>query len=632
MNFLITNMNYSNSFRNILCTTVFVIFIQIHYINSQNLSSEQKSQTVTLIEQAEEHNKNGNFSRAASSYYKAANIFWENELYNDAIKLFKKSLELNEKIQNKNAIQVISNNIGMIYNDLEQYENSLLFLKKSLEIKRQMNNKQEICSQLINIANTLANLKKYNESNKYVDKALEIAVEMNNLQLMRSCYGVYAENYKGLGNSEKSFEYFNMYSTINKKIQGQKEEEMLKKTNAAVAEKDATKRELKTQGEKLKKTEDSLKQEALLRKQEQMQNELLNKENALTEALLKEKEMQHKSEVQLRYFLLAGFSLMIILALVIWISYQKNKKSMIQLAKQNHEIQQKNKEITNQKKLLEETGSELEKLLDRIYEANLKVSDSIRYAVNIQKAMLPDTKKLSYFLPESFILLKPRDMVSGDFFWFKYLEPEKSNGRKFVISAVDCTGHGVPGAFMSVIGLNLLNDIIVQNITEPAKILDELNVRIIRSLKQDTTENKDGMDMTLCTINKDYSQIEFSGANNSMIYIQNEALFVAKGTKKAIGGFHERGKRSFENQILDIETTTYCYLFSDGYVDQFGGPDNKKYMTRRFKNKLLEIHKKPMTEQRKLLDEEIEAWKGKKESQLDDILVIGFKIEPKKHT
>ncbi|MEM6297889.1 MAG: GAF domain-containing protein [Bacteroidota bacterium] len=250
-----------------------------------------------------------------------------------------------------------------------------------------------------------------------------------------------------------------------------------------------------------------------------------------------------------------------------------------------------------------------------------KLHSSINYAKRIQEAMLPDRQSIKQALPESFILFKPRDMVSGDFFWFA-----EQDDKQFV-AAVDCTGHGVPGALMSMIGNELLNEVInLRNIHEPSQILRELHYGVRQDLKQRDTQNADGMDMVICVIDKKAKELSFAGAKNPLVYIQNGDLHYIKGDRFPIGGKQLGSVRNYTTHKISFHAPTTFYLYSDGYQDQFGGEKGtKKFMAPRFRNLLHNIHFLPMSEQEEILDTTIKKWmRGSR--QIDDILVMGFAL------
>ncbi|MFH2094400.1 MAG: two-component regulator propeller domain-containing protein [Bacteroidota bacterium] len=266
---------------------------------------------------------------------------------------------------------------------------------------------------------------------------------------------------------------------------------------------------------------------------------------------------------------------------------------------------------------------EIAKQKEELSIKNKSITDSINYAKRIQEAMMPSEFLFKKLLPQSFILYKPKDLVSGDFYWIA----EKAN--KIFIAAVDCTGHGVPGAFMSIIGFDLLRNIIKeQGIENPAQILNQLNSGVSETFSKniDDQEVKDGMDVSLCVIDQNQKHIEYAGAMNPLYIIRENKIIEVKGNRFSVGtsGFSMEDQR-FENHIVPYKTNDMVYIFSDGYADQFGGPLGKKFKFRRFRHLLLTIHNLPVHKQKSFLDENVENWRGELE-QVDDLLVIGMKL------
>ncbi len=298
----------------------------------------------------------------------------------------------------------------------------------------------------------------------------------------------------------------------------------------------------------------------------------------------------------------------------------QNFNTMInELEKSHNELEQRvierTAEIYKQKEQIEGQKLELE-------QKNQDITDSIKYAKRIQEAILPPDQLIDNSLPESFVLYEPKDIVSGDFYWMA------NRGEDTYIAAVDCTGHGVPGAFMSMIGYNLLNQIVNEKgITEPSKILDELHSGVRKALKQDMedSESRDGMDLALCKINNKKKHLEYSGAYRPLYLVRDNEIVETKGNKFAIGGQEITHSSDFTNHELKISKGDTFYIFSDGYADQFGGENSKKFMTKRFKNLLLDIQEKTLNEQKKVLKETIKKWRGSIR-QIDDILVIGIRF------
>ncbi|MBX2841841.1 MAG: SpoIIE family protein phosphatase [Flammeovirgaceae bacterium] len=297
----------------------------------------------------------------------------------------------------------------------------------------------------------------------------------------------------------------------------------------------------------------------------------------------------------------------------------------ISLEEKKNDILRKNAALAQQKEEIEAQRDDIEIRTNQLAKAYKDIRASINYAQRIQKAKLPQFENLQKLIPDSFIFFKPRDLVSGDFYWFSEI------GNKIIITAVDCTGHGVPGAFMSLIGTGLLDEIVNQKkILKPELILKKMHEGVQQVLRQKETENRDGMDMSLCVIDRNLHKMEFAGAKNPLVYIQNGELHHVKGDKHPIGGLQKEDERTFNKHEIDLEQETTFYIFSDGYQDQFGGSENRKFMIKNLKELFVKIHHSPIKTQHLILEEKIQSWMGNDHKQLDDILIIGFTIDPEK--
>ncbi len=327
----------------------------------------------------------------------------------------------------------------------------------------------------------------------------------------------------------------------------------------------------------------------------------------------------------------------------------QNELSKKTIAEKNQKIENEIKqryliESQNQKleQLVAERTADLEQKTIELQSQNQKITDSLNYAKRIQEAILPPKEELDDILGNHFVFFKPKDIVSGDFYWIS----EHKEEQKVVIAAVDCTGHGVPGAFMSIIGNNLLNQIINEKrILHPSQILEELHKGIRTILKQDSDSNssvlstsRDGMDIALCVINKQDNQLEFAGANRPLWLVKNGQFEEIKGDRRAIGGWQNKQKgdtKEFETHYINLNGEMTVYLSSDGYVDQFGGQGqvSKKFMSKNFKKLLLDMNSKDKTsqnleKQHATLEEVLQKWRGN-EAQIDDVLVVGFTVSKK---
>jgi serine phosphatase RsbU (regulator of sigma subunit) len=256
-------------------------------------------------------------------------------------------------------------------------------------------------------------------------------------------------------------------------------------------------------------------------------------------------------------------------------------------------------------------------------EKNRDITSSIEYAKRIQEAILPSKEHIFNKLKKVFILYQPKDIVSGDFYWFA-----EQNGVK-IFAVVDCTGHGVPGAFMSMIGHNLLHQIVSERqITDPAEILNQLHKGVQEALRQGHNEinTNDGMDVSLIAIDEKNGLVNWAGANRPLVVVdRNRQLIKYDGNKFPIGGAQLDSHRSFTTRRIEIEKGSMAYMFSDGYADQFGGDRGKKFMVKRFHDLLSEIHLLSAEEQRVALKQNFEDWRQNHE-QVDDVLIVGIEI------
>ena len=350
------------------------------------------------------------------------------------------------------------------------------------------------------------------------------------------------------------------------------------------------------------------------------QNDITKKNQQITakEALIKERDSRiviQSAELKKQKLIISFISVLLILfaglIYLIYIYYRNKKKANIIL-------EEKNRQITAQKDEIRQQRDIAEMQRDQITYQKKHITDSIEYAKRIQRAILPSLELFSDRI-DHFVLYKPRDIVSGDFYWVDAFEHTQ------IIITADCTGHGVPGAFMSMLGISLLNEIVHnKGIHKPGQILDELREKVILSLKQEVGHGdiKDGMDMTVCTVDYEKGILEFAGANNPLYIVRNGELIQFKGDKMPVA-IHDT-MNPFVTQEFKLEKGDTFYTFSDGYVDQFGGPNQKKFLSKNFRTIIMQIQDKNMYEQGMKLDEIFEEWR-KEVEQVDDVTVIGVR-------
>jgi len=331
----------------------------------------------------------------------------------------------------------------------------------------------------------------------------------------------------------------------------------------------------------------------------------------LQESQIVARDAKIQQQKTLRNALIAGLLAVVLVIIVIILAY-------VQKRRDNRKIKEKNEQIL-------EANEELTVLNEAIGRQNNEIMDSITYAQRIQTAMMPPEGYFNELLDEAFILYKPRDIVSGDFFWIRQVN------QYIVLAAADCTGHGVPGAFMSLLGISFLNEIVQRReITQASEVLNELRSQIKHTLRQhgQPDETKDGIDMAICAIDQKNRTMQYAGAFNPLYLIREEKsnaeLIEFKADRMPLG-YHQGKDRTFTNHDIKLEIGDTFYIFSDGFIDQKGGPNQKKFMRKKFKNLLLEIHDLPLFDQKNIMENTLTEWMGN-QSQIDDIMVVGVRV------
>jgi serine phosphatase RsbU (regulator of sigma subunit) len=283
------------------------------------------------------------------------------------------------------------------------------------------------------------------------------------------------------------------------------------------------------------------------------------------------------------------------------------------------EMRKTNMKLAETNERLNDTLNELRETQGQLEEAQASMNHSINYASRIQRAILPRAEQFQEHFPDSFIWNEPRDGVSGDFYW---MHPYRN---KTILTVADCTGHGVPGAFMSLIGVNALNDIVAQRgIIEPGTILEELDSQVNQTWNSATEEEapNDGMDITVCVLDPERGRLQYGAAMRRFYLVRGGEVHKLDGERKAVGGGDEK---TFESYTTALQRGDRLYLFSDGIEDQFGGPEMQKFTPRRFRELLLEVQDRPMGQQKAAIQEALRAWQGDL-AQTDDILLLGVEI------
>jgi tetratricopeptide (TPR) repeat protein len=500
----------------------------------------------------------GRVEQTGQNYNDLGVIYTETKQYEPAIEYYKKSLKIQEDMDNKLGMSTSYGNLSIVYDYMGKKDLAIDNVERSVWIARKLDKKQHLAITLCNLGTFYANAGRDNDALKALLESVELGKELKFNEIVKDCYKAISTIYKKNKEYEKAYQYQRLLIWEKDSIYNEQNSQQI---NEMTAKYDSEKKELMISS--------------------------LEKDNMLATEKL-EREKYFKIGLLLFCIMIAGFAFMLFRGNV------HKKKANDALSYAYKEIEIKNKDIT----------------------------DSINYSKRIQDASLPPRELKYKLFPDAFVLFKPKDIVSGDFYWFA-----EKNGKR-LIAACDCTGHGVPGALMSMIANNILNQIVYEKeITSAGAILDHLHIEIRKSLKQNEhPENRDGMDIALIVFNSE-NEIEFAGAQRPLWLIRNKdpQLEEIKGNKFSIGGIQTEEKRTFDTHKLVLEKKDSVYIFSDGIADQFGGEHGKKFMTKNLKVLFTSIHEEPMAIQETIIEKTLEKWKSGRE-QVDDVLVIGVKI------
>lgn len=512
--------------------------------------------------------------------------------YEEAIANFSLSMKINQKLKMLHKVAVNYNDAGQTYHKQGNYDKALQFFLRALQINDSLKRTTKLPQNYINVASAFHQKKDYAQALKYYLIGIEKARATDEKEQIEKAYEGIAFTYAAQGNDKKAFEFYQRFHQLNDSMFNEKNSEKISNLQAEYQD-------------------------------EKQKSQIL--------FLTKEKELQDEQKKFERIAFAVG---LLLLSLFTWTQFSNSrmrKKANNELLLKNEELNQKREEIITQAETLQTTNEELTKAstalslaFKDIERKNANIISSINYAKRIQEAILPSPKYITEICPNSFVLFKPKDIVSGDFYYFAKVK------GKVVIAAVDCTGHGVPGAFMSLIGNNLLKEIVeVRQETSPEKILEALSEGVNNTLNQEEHEdNREGMDISICVIDTANRKICYAGAMNP-VYFMNDTfanLQEIKADKRSIGGRQRAKDYPFKNHEIQLgDTKTIFYLLSDGFQDQFGGSNDKKFTTKRLKELLASIYHLPLDEQQNVLEQTINQWQGKSK-QIDDVLVIGFGV------
>ncbi|MGQ9846996.1 MAG: tetratricopeptide repeat protein [Bacteroidales bacterium] len=592
----------------------------------------------------------------SACYINLGNLYKDQKNFKEALRYYNLAIPIKEKLEDKQGLANIISNIGTIFYKQQKFIKAENNFVKALSLYEELNDKQGQSTCYANIGAIYSDLKNYKKALEYYLKSEKIDHEIGdrignlyNIGGIAYAYTIIADSTHNLilkkQYASKALEYAKKLEVLSLKYNMKPQRQDAYKYQFKANDRLGRYKEAVNIMKKFLDLSDSLISEQSTRilaemqtkyetEKKQLQIEKLNKENELKQAKLEKSELQQKRQKIIIYFILAIFFIVTTFSFFISRLYLQLKKSHLLLEQQkkeielkNEELQAANEEIIKQKEEIETQHNIVTAQKEEIETINKKLTDSIEYASNIQQAVLPEPMYAIEHLHDvfdMFILFKPKDIVSGDFYWFTNI------GNIYFFAVADCTGHGVPGALMSMLGISLLNEIVrKKNVTTASQVLEELRLGIIHALHQKGKQNeqKDGMDVAFLAIDKEKKEMQFAGANNSIYLIRNSQIQKFNGDKMPVA-IYERMK-SFTNNVIDIQQGDIIYLNTDGIKDQFGGPHGKKFMAKQYENVLLANAHKSMNEQKDALWQAIQQWQYYESccyEQTDDITVMGIKI------
>ena len=536
-----------------------------------------------------DNNSEAGYSRALNL---KGNLYESFGDYDKALQFCLQAHQLAADQQDRETEGETCNQLGLIYTRVANFTKALEYYHMGLAIREEMKDENAMASSYNRIGMIMRLVKKYDESLEYYNKSLDIRRKNKQITSIPWTLLGMASTFEEMQKTSEALEYYQQ--------------------GIIGGDKRCTLQCMLGSGRIYSLTGQTDKAEERLKESLKMAQEL--KAMSL--------EAEAHSALAYHYEHTGQFKK----AFESYKLYQKARESVqsdeAQSRLRNIEISHAIEKSEKEKEIYRLRHVELKEAYDKIEEINIEITASINYARRIQQAILPKPGEIRGLKDKILILYLPKDVISGDFYWFS------KAGKKLVITAGDCTGHGVPGALMSMLGISFLEEIVkIRKITESGLILNELRKEVRSSLHQKgfKDEAKDGIDISLCVIDQEKQTIQYSGANNNLYLIRDNELIEYQADRMPIGIF-ELEDKDFVSQTIPAKPGDIIYMFSDGYIDQFGGPDRKRYKYKTFKAFLLKIHTLPLQEQKEMLEKEFFGWKGDN-IQLDDVLILGMKID-----
>jgi serine phosphatase RsbU (regulator of sigma subunit) len=530
------------------------------------------------------------------------NAIKKDSLNQIALNYFIKALTINEELGDKNNMAICLGNIGVVYEEQSYYSKALEYYFKALKVDKELGNKNNIAQWLRNIGTIYTKQKKYTDAYDCLYKALVLFNSIGSINEIKLVYEYLSDLY------EKS--EIPLPDTIEGNLLNMEQMRL---------------RSLYYYKRSIEIRDTLFSQENKKQLVQKEMNYEFEKKEAITKAENDKKiaiaAAENRKERIVIWFVVFGLLLVLAFAVFITRSLHVTRRQKRIIEEQKRRVDEAYEELNQQNDEIATQRDEIEAQRDKLYLQNKNITDSIEYARFIQQALLTSHEILDNCKIKNFILFKPRDIISGDFYWFKQIK------NYLYFAAADCTGHGVPGAFMSVLGISLLNEIVSKrDLNPPAMVLNELRKKLKKSLKQDNPEtaSHDGIDIALCLFDLETKMLQFSGAFNPLFLVRNNELIEYSANHMPVG-VHPKDNIDFTNKEIQLQSDDLLYIFSDGFISQFGGEKGKKFSIKQFKQLLVEINHQPQEIQKQLLEQRLIEWQQDFE-QIDDILVIGITI------
>lgn len=578
------------------------------------------------------YDKIGNRRRIATLNNDIAIIYFEQELYAKAITIHKSNLVLGKELKDDFLSLLANANLGLIFFAQESYDSAIYYYRNALKINETVKHNQGNSLILCNMAEAYLEKQEYQEGIKHAQRSLKLAIEFDYKRVVSRANSVLGALYLKVGKEKEGLICLEKGYKVAQELKNNQEGGL---ALSYLHEAYAVNKKFEKAYEAYKSftaVNDSLNKVSDVKKVFQKESEFKEEKFRLEQ---EKKELAYQAELEkqvlIRNGFFVGFILLSALAVVVYRSYQSKKKASILIAEKNNKLSQANEELTQQHEellVLNENLEHQKQIIESTY-AELRITSgelakSIEYASDIQEVIMPSIKTLESFFGDLFIIFKPKDIVSGDFYWFSQLDEDTA---VFVLS--DCTGHGVPGAFMSLLGSTLLHETInVKGVRDdPARVLRNLHSGLRNLLKQEKSSNTDGMDISICFFTRNTLSntitLTFAGAKSKMYYVSDNQLSELRGDRMYVGGRKLNGE--FSNHILELPLNTKFYLFTDGFIDQ-NNKFGKKIGSTRFKQLIENSCHLSFSEQQEIYEGKLQAYQGETK-QRDDISLIGLSFK-----